>query len=169
MLAGSKSPTNSNRIFTTMIAPDMGPWDFGVIAVLKERCNETISKMIIDSYKSHNGLLMVADDSQDRSQAYLCGYPFSVECESGGDPYAGIDVKPEPQKEQLIIMVAGGMFCMSNHDVVSKKDDKQAPPKSGETKNERKLRSQHELSTIPCLKVMPTKKTRNTQRPRFSR
>ena len=122
-------------------------WDFGVIAVLEKRCDKTISKMIIDSFKSHNGLLIVADHSQDRSQAYLCGYPFSVECESGGDPYADIDVKPVPQKKQLNIMVVGGMIRMSNRNVVIKKGDKQAPPKSGETENERKLRSEHERST----------------------
>ena len=116
------------------------PWDFGVIAVLKERCDETISKMIIDSYKSHNGLLKGADVSQARSQAYLCGYPFSVECESGGDPYAVNVVKPEPQKEQPYVMVAGGMFWMPEHDDVSKEDSDwsgQAPPESGETENER--------------------------------
>ena len=115
------------------------PWDFGVIAVLKERCNEAISKMIIASFKSHNGLLMVADVSQARSQAYLCGYPLSVECERGGDPYAVNVVKPEPMDEQEY-KVHGGMFWMPEHDAVSKEDidwSEQAPPESGETENER--------------------------------
>ena len=60
--------------------------EFGVIGVLEERCKKDISDMIINGFKSHNGLLKVAGGSQNRSQAFLCGYPLSVECESGGDP-----------------------------------------------------------------------------------
>ena len=115
-------------------------YDFGVIAVYADRCDSATRKIIDDAV-----LFVGADSTTKMSLAYLCGYPYQVECEQ--DEVYTAKVRTSELKSLRTHDVQGSMFWMPSDRAVSVEDTNWSDVPPPDIDSNKTARSTHQRST----------------------
>ena len=119
-------------------------YDFGVIAVYADRCDPKTREMI-DAARDGDQLFVAANSSDRRSLAYLCGYPFQVECQH--DKAYKEKVRTSRPKRPRTYQVLGEMFWMPLDPKVSVEDPYWSDGPPPDIDSNQTARSTHQRST----------------------
>ena len=120
-------------------------YDFGVIAVYADRCDPATRK-IIDDAKQMDQVFVAAESTYKRSLAYLCGYPYKVECEQ--DEACTEKVRTSEPKSLRTYDVRGSMFWMPLDPGVSVEDTEWSDVPPPDIDSNQTARSTHQRSTV---------------------